>query len=73
MSTVRDRTINPPKAVAHDSVTSGPSSVKRRPISPELVARVRELFAQGADTTEISKMVKASEALVYNALARSQP
>lgn len=47
--------------------------VKRPPISPQFVAKVRELFMQGADTTEISKMLKASEALVYNALGRSQP
>jgi hypothetical protein len=52
---------------------SGPSGVKRPPIPPQFVAKVRELFTQGADTFEISKMLKASEALVYNALGRSQP
>lgn len=69
----RDSHVNSPSPTHHKPVTSGSSGVKRRPISPEIVHRVRQLFMQGADTTEISKMLKASEALVYNALGRTQP
>lgn len=68
-----DSHVNSPSPTHHKPVTSGASGVKRRPISPELVYRVRQLFASGADTTEISKMLHASEALVYNALGQSQP
>jgi DNA invertase Pin-like site-specific DNA recombinase len=73
MVSPRDSHVNSPSPTHHKPVMSGPSGVKRPPISPQLVAKVRELFTQGADTTEISKMLKASEALVYNALGRTQP
>lgn len=69
----RDSHVNSHSPDDHKPVMSGPSGVKRPPIPSQFVAKVRELFMQGADTTEISKMLKASEALVYNALGRSQP
>ena len=38
--------------------------------SQDFAVKCSELFATGADTIEIARMLKATEAQVYNAMAR---
>jgi len=61
---------NDSKAQTTRCVISHPFSDRFGAKAQAFAVKCSELFAAGADTIEIAKMLKASEAQVYNAMAR---